>query len=202
MFSHPIKRCGRCSRVRSTRSHLYGRLTFEPGGAIENELPCSRPGVDVAPQTRTAADLTVCADGAGEGPVSSQWNSALHLVRPSQKVVLDALKERRDAAVLRRRWWRGPMDDVLHRVGAGVCGRWPRDLACWGSGAGGRSPTRSDRCWSPPSPTRRCACPCPTGWCSTRQAVWLRLDPFPDRPLPDVGDPRSGVGEIRSQRHG
>lgn len=162
----------------------HGRLTFEPGGAIEISSPPS-PGVDAC-LTRTAADLTgvqTVLERAGILPV----DSALDPVRPPRRVVhalrYDAMQRFFDRDGGAGRWMMCSTASVQvcvdagHETGSlGFRRRWALAHAVGPVlvAAFANSPLRLSR---------------PTGWCSTRQAVWLRLDPSRTAP-PDVGDPR------------
>lgn len=162
----------------------HGRLTFEPGGAVEVSSPPS-PGIDDC-LTRTAADLTgveAALAAAGIVPVER----ALEPERPPRRIVhaprYDAMQRFFDRRGGAGRWMMCATASVQVCVDAGhdtgplgYRRRWALAHAVGPVlvAAFANSPLRLGR---------------PTGWCSTRQAVWLGLDPSRTFP-PAGGDPR------------
>jgi len=162
----------------------HGRLTFEPGGALEVSSPPS-PGIDDC-LTRTAIDLTG-VEGALAAAGIVPVERALEPVRPPRRVVrtprYDAMQRFFDRRGGAGRWMMCSTASVQvcvdagHETGPlGYRRRWALAHAVGPVlvAAFANSPLRLAR---------------PTGWCSTRQAVWLRLDPSRTVP-PAGGDPR------------
>lgn len=162
----------------------HGRLTFEPGGAVEVSSPPSL-GVDDC-LTRTASDL-VAVETALKTAGILTVDSALDPVRSPHRVVYapryDAMERFFDRDGDAGRWMMCSTASVQVCVDAGhesgplgFRRRWALAHAIGPVlvAAFANSPLRSSR---------------PTGWRSSRQAVWQQLDPSRTFP-PSAGDPR------------
>ena len=165
-----------------------GRLTFEPGGQVElSSAPAASLGDCVAAASRDLAALRQALRPAGLTLVGRGFDPC----RPARRVLdlprYAAMEEFFDRDGPWGRLMMGSTASVQVCVDAGRDG----SPAAPGSGSAGGCCTRSARSWSRRSPTRRCGRGRRTGWKSTRQAVWARLDPSRTR-APAGAEPSPG----------
>ena len=168
-----------------TRGTLrHGRISAEPGGAVKVTSPPS-PGIDscIARMSDDLDDVRRAARRHGLTPVGSAlepWHSARRIVDNPRYAAMEAFLDHRGPA---GRWMMCSTSSVQVCVDAGL----PQDgwlgyRRRWALAhalgpvlvaAFANSPVRQGR---------------PTGWKSTRQAIWQQLDPGRAAPVP-AGDP-------------
>ena len=178
----PTPPCGPCP--------CSSALTVEPGGQLELSSPPAASLMECVGSVSADLDAVraVTAPGTASALVGlghDPWHPPRRLLHEPRYDAMEAYFDRTGPA--------GPRHDVHLRLRAGLPGRRAR-----GAGparlraalAAGASAGR--RCWWPRSPTPRCRQGRPTGWRSTRQALWAAIGRRARAGAPPLdGDPRA-----------